>query len=214
MAADNESIARLNETLSKYAPASAIARLSDHIVRRGIHIRITSHRSSKYGDYRCPAPSHPYHAISVNGNLTPEFFLLVMLHELAHLETYVLFHRSVQPHGHEWQRQYRDLLLDYRNCFPLEAQPLIDRYTRRIPLHGPTGKSLDRLLQNLGAPVETKPTLLNDLSAGSVFRLANRPQRLFVCIEKRRTRWLCRELRSYVLVTISGDAPVIVEKQS
>ena len=72
----------------------------------------------------------------------------------------------------------------------------------------------DRLLQNLGAPVEAKPTLLNDLSAGSVFRLANRPQRVFVCIEKRRTRWLCRELRSYVLVTISGDAPVIIEKQS
>ena len=214
MAADNESIARLNETLSKYVPVNAVGRLFDHIVRRSIHIRITSHRSSKYGDYRCPAPSHPYHAISVNGNLTPEFFLLVMLHELAHLETHVLYGRKVRPHGHEWQEQYRNLLLGYRDCFPAEAQVLIDRYTRQIPLHGPSGKSLDRLLQNIGMPVEAQPLVLNDLAAGTVFRMYKKPNHIFISIEKRRTRWLCRELSSGWLVTIAGTAPVIVEKQS
>lgn len=210
MPASKVTVAKIREGVAKYAPYCAVDRLVDHIVRRSIHIRITPSRRSKYGDYSGPTPKRPYHAISINGNLTREFFLLVLLHELAHLETHVLNARRVKPHGYEWQQQYRNLLLDYRDCFPVAAQSLIDRYTRQIPLHGPTGKQLDNLLEHFGKPNVEQPLTLNDLSVGTVFRMPWKAGHTFICIEKRRTRWLCRELTSGMLVIIGGNAPVSV----
>lgn len=205
-----DAVAHLHEVLSRYVPTLAVDRLADYIVKRGVHLRITTQRRSKFGDYRWPQRDHRYHAISVNGNLHPYFFLMVLLHEMGHLETFLAYGNGVKPHGHEWQGQYRRLLIEYGDCFPDEVQPLLSRYVAQIPLHGPSGKQLDKMLQHYGEP-ETPLVTVDDLMPGDKFRLAERPQILFVAVERRRTRWICIDTASGRRFSVRGTAEVLPE---
>lgn len=204
------------EILGRYLPASAVDPIYNFIADNSIHLHITRKRTSKLGDYRYPQPSHNYHEISVNGDLSPHFFLLVLLHEMAHLNTFLAHGRNVQPHGHEWQNQYRSLLLKYFNegHFPTEVAETMARYTAHIPLNRAAGVELERKLRELDAsasggstPAEPELTL-SDLPIGSLFRLKNRPQTIFRSIEKRRTRYRCIDQQTRLSYLVSGSAAV------
>ena len=197
--------------LARYLPASAVDPVYRFIVEHNIHFRITRERASKLGDYKMPQPRHQYHEISVNGNLSTHFFLLVLLHEMAHLLTFLSHGRKIQPHGHEWQGHYRDLLLEY-SCaghFPPETKPLIMKYTAHIPLNRAAGQELEKLVKQLDNPGETIPiTTLDDIPLGSTFRIVNKPRYLFRSISKNRTRYRCLELQTQQTYSISASAEV------
>ena len=60
-------------------------------------IEIKKQRKTCYGDYRrYPDGSHK---ISINNNLKPEAFLITLLHEVAHLVTFLKYGRNIKPHG-------------------------------------------------------------------------------------------------------------------
>ncbi len=198
--------------LARYLPPSAINPVYDFLNTHSVHFHITPQRSSKLGDYRWPQPQHTYHEISINGDLTPHCFLLVLLHEMAHLVTFLTHGRSVQPHGHEWQQHYANLIVEYAagGHFPPEAQPLISRYTRRIPLNHAAGRQLEQLLSRLDNPQKAlQETLLRDLPLGSTFRLKSRPKSTFRSIELRRTRYRCTDIATGRDYLISADATVL-----
>jgi hypothetical protein len=50
--------------------------------------------------------------------------------------------------------------------------------------------------------------VLDDLPAGSRFRLKNKPELLFESLERRRTRWLCREVTTGRTYTVAATAEV------
>lgn len=197
--------------LRRYLPLSAVDPIYDYIVANGVRFHIKRQRTSKLGDYRMPQPRHNYNEISVNGDLSPHLFLLVLLHEMAHLETFKAYGRTVQPHGHEWQRQYRNLLVAYFNAghFPNEVYPLLKKYTAHIPLNRAAGNELERRLKEIDNPCTEKELLLKELPIGSRFRLKSRPQAVFLSIEKRRTRFRCCDETTGLAYLISGDAPVV-----
>lgn len=197
--------------IGRYLPAASVAMVFDFIKANGVHFRITRQRTSKFGDYRMPQPRHQYHEISVNGDLTPHIFLLVLLHEMAHLMVYKQYGRRVQPHGHEWQEAYRALMVQYvgAGCFPEGSLPYFARYTSRIPLNRAAGQRLESYLKDYdlpeGAPREMT---LSELPIGSQFRLKSNPGYLFKSLEKRRTRYRCMELQTRRMYLISGNAAV------
>ncbi|MBR1516601.1 MAG: SprT-like domain-containing protein [Bacteroidales bacterium] len=205
---DNRILA-VAEALTRYVPEDAVRRLTEYIATRGVHLRITRQRMSKYGDYK---PTAHGHHISVNGNLNKYFFLLVMLHEMAHLENYLSHGRRVEPHGHEWQQHYARIIKDYIDCFPADIRPLLQQYISRIPLNHKIAQQLDRELLHYGETVEEEsPTpVLDQLPPGTLFRLYHKPQRLFRNIEKKRTRWVCRDEATGGLFSVNGNAEVIV----
>ena len=197
--------------LHRYLPASAVEPVFNYIVSNSIHFHITRQRSSKLGDYRMPQPRHQYHEISVNGDLSPHLFLLVLLHEMAHLETFKTHGRAVQPHGHEWQQQYRILLIQYFNDghFPPEIYPQLKKYTARIPLNRAAGNELERRLKEIDNPCDAiHETTLKDLPLGTQFRITAKPQILFRSAEKRRTRYRCIDTATGLSYLVSGDAIV------
>ena len=203
--------------LARYLPPSAIPPVYDFLNSHSVHFHITPQRSSKLGDYRCPQPRHTYHEISINGDLAPHLFLLVLLHEMAHLVTYLEHGHTVQPHGHQWQQHYATLITQYAAAghFPPEAQPLIKRYTRRIPLNRAAGRQLEQLLLQIDRPQEAaRQTHLRDLPLGATFRLQNRPHSTFRSLELRRTRYRCTELDTGRTYLISADAPVLPTQQN
>ncbi|MBR1793238.1 MAG: SprT-like domain-containing protein [Bacteroidales bacterium] len=209
---NEDAVARVREALGRHVPEKAVERLTLYIIQRGVYLRISRQRTSRYGDYRWPQRGRTYHAISVNGNLNKYFFLMVFLHEMAHLETYLRYSNSVRAHGHEWQTQYRMFLVQYRDCFPEDVQPLYGRYIARIPLHGQSGHCLEQQLLHYNElhSGDSLP-MLNDLAPGTIFCLAGQPGIRFRSCTKRRTRWVCVELSSGLTYQIKGTTYVYPE---
>ncbi|MBO4307972.1 MAG: SprT-like domain-containing protein [Bacteroidales bacterium] len=203
---------RYKAILGRYLPASAVNPVFCFLNSHSVHFHISRRRSSKLGDYRMPQPRHQYHEISVNGDLSPHLFLLVLLHEMAHLNTFLAFGREVQAHGYEWQEEYRKLLTQYSNegHFPAETKDLLAKYTSRIPLNHKAGEELERQLKQIDDPERASKELrLEDLPIGSLFRIMSRPQILFRSVEKRRTRYRCIDEKTGTPYLVNGSAVVV-----
>lgn len=198
--------------LANYVPAAAVDELTSTLKHHGVRLVVTRARVSKLGDYRFPSLDHPRHTITINGDLNPYMFLLVLLHEVAHLLTFVDYGRSVRPHGAEWARHYVQLLAHYHSlgAFPAEADALLRRYTARLPLHRATGQQLERLLRSFDPDYNPQQQLtLADLPEGSLFVLRNHPHMVLRSVQRRRTRYHCVEPATGRAFLVQGAAPVI-----
>lgn len=209
---DQATSTKYKTILSRYLHADAVDDVFDFMNRHSVDLHITRNRRSKLGDYRWPQNGYIRHAISVNGSLNPYMFLLVMLHEQAHLLTYLQYRRSVQPHGHEWQDNYRRLLLNYaaKSCFPKECYSALKRYTAQLPLYRPAGNELEAILRRYDENYSPEGSLtLSDLPLGAIFRLKAKPELKFKSMEKLRTRYRCLELHTAVPFFVAGKAQVV-----
>ena len=197
------------QILARYLPEAAVEPVFNYLSGNHIFLHITPERRSKLGDYRWPQARHQYHEISINGNLNPYHFLMVMLHEMAHHDTYLAYGTAVQPHGHEWQEAYRVQLLRYLYVFPADIQTLLVRYTHRIPLSHTIAAQVDELLRHHDPNYHASQELtLDDLQPGDTFRLLDHPDRHFRAIERRRTRWLCESVDTQQQFLVRGAAQV------
>lgn len=202
---------RYRAILGNHLPPEAVDWTYAYLDRYKVHFHITRGRRSKLGDYRWPQKDHTFHEISVNGDLNKYLFLWVFLHEAAHLETHLKY-INVAAHGHEWQSEYARLLDEHAVWFPPEVRSLVARYASRVPLYRPLLRQIEERLHRYDKDyVEGAVTHLDDLPAGSHFRLKSKPELLFESIERRRTRWLCREVGSGRQYTVSGSAEVDAE---
>ena len=209
---DERRSSRFEQLLSPYLPPTAVKPIVRLIVAYNIHLKITRERHSKFGDYRLPSTAQPLHRISINGNLPPDGFLLVMLHEVAHMLTFVDHRRTVKPHGPEWQRHYSRLLIEFveKGCFPADAVPMLRAYASSLPLNKALERKIDarfNVLPSAVADCANAPTL-DSLPTGSLFRIKGNSARTFVSIEKSRTRWKCRDIATGRLYSVSAQAPV------
>src|SRR5271169_4802340 len=100
------------EYLRRWIPAGAAQLALDYLNHYQVHLTITRERKSILGDYR-HATRTSNHRISVNGNLNSYSFLITLIHELAHLVTFMEFGNQVQSHGKEWKLIYRKMLEDF-----------------------------------------------------------------------------------------------------
>ena len=202
---------RYRAILLNHLPPEAVDWTYAYLDRYKVHFHITRGRRSKLGDYRWPQKEHTFHEISVNGDLNKYLFLWVFLHEAAHMETHVRY-ADVAPHGHEWQGEYARLLAEHAVWFPSEVQPLVARYASRVPLYRPLLRQIEERLHHYDKDyVEGSVVHLDELPAGSRFRLKNKPEFVFESLEHRRTRWLCREVSTGRQYTVAGSAEVLPE---
>ena len=198
--------------LAKYVPAEAVNPLFDFLAEHKVHLHITRERFSKLGDYRWPQQGHSFHEISINGNLNKYHFLMVLLHEMAHLNTWLQHGNTIQPHGHEWQANYARLINLYLPLFPTDVSVLLQRYTARIPLSRTIEKQIDAQLRHYNPDyTPSQDITLNDLTPGTRFHIASRPNHHFQALEKRRTRWICLNLADGKKYLVSGTAVVVTE---
>lgn len=202
---------RFHDIMSHYVPSPAVDDIVRFISDYSIHLKITRERQSKFGDYRLPSPKHPDHCISVNGCLEPCAFLLVMIHELAHMLTFIDHGRRVKPHGAEWQEHYSRLIISFveKGSFPSEVSSLLRTYASTLPLSKKLEREIDRKLKIQPSALVNSDdyVTLDSLVAGSRFRIKGQ-SRVFESIERLRTRWKCRDVTTGRLYTVSASAPV------
>jgi SprT protein len=189
-------------TLADYLPDNTLPLIMPYIEQHKVQLTITRKRSTVLGDYR-----HPYggkgHRISVNGDLNKYSFLITLLHEMAHLETYVTHGNKVQPHGKEWKQLFANILqyfLEKKIFDPVVEQALFKS------ISNPAASSCadENLLRTLKKydNIKKSATLVEALELGEQFIIAN--NRVFVRGEKIRKRFKCVELSSKKWYLFSG----------
>jgi SprT protein len=166
--------------------------------------RITTPRKSRLGSFKgARLAGRP--VIQVNADLGPYTFLLVFLHELAHLVVMKHYGRKAKPHGDEWKNAYRRMVQPFfeAQVFPAELAKELHRYFMKTPA---TFHRDARLINTLAA-LEGGSAIVTvgDVPMNGTFTLVSGRQ--FVKLEKLRTRYkcYCPKTRKYYLVPRSAQ---------
>jgi predicted SprT family Zn-dependent metalloprotease len=181
--------------LQQFLPEGSYDQVEPFFKSHVIHLTLTNDRRSVMGDYRHPIPEVPFHRISINANLNKYSFLITLLHELAHLFTYVHFGNKISPHGKEWKTQFRHILIPFlgKRFFPPDVERALYAY-----LHNPAASTCtdSELFKSLYKYDEHKPgyKLVDDIGINQFFEMED--GEVFQKVEKLRTRSKCRSLSS------------------
>jgi len=193
--------------LDQFLPRGAYEQIFPFFTTHTIHLTVTHERKSVLGDYRHPIADAPYHRISINANLNPYSFLITLLHELAHMFTFVHFQNKVQPHGKEWKTQFRHILIPFmgKRFFPADVEKALLAY-----LHDPAASTCtdSHLYKALYQYDEHKPgfKLVDDVGPNQFFEAED--GQVYQKLEKLRTRTRCRNLKTGKVYFFQGIAEV------
>ena len=194
----------------KYFPENAVEYCFQLWVKNNFHFRITRKRNSKFGDYTYDFASRS-HTITINADLNPFAFLITYLHEIAHLMVRIHFTQRVAPHGPEWKNEFRKVASPMlsEEIFP---KPILKAFVSY--LHNPKASSCSdpALFKVLHAEDNSSGLyFLSDLNQGQKFILNHK---YYLKEETRRTRTICKELKTGKKYLISNIAKVTLGNEN
>ena len=193
--------------LEQFLPPNTFDKVAPFFKEHTIHLTLTHERKSVLGDYRAPYRDIPYHRVSINATLNQYSFLITLLHELAHMLTYIHFKDKVQPHGREWKTQFRHILIPYlgKHIFPADVEKALISY-----LHNPAASTCTdpALFKALYQYDERKPgyKLVDDIEINKYFETDD--GRRFQKLENLRPRSRCRDIGSGKVYFFQGIVEV------
>jgi hypothetical protein len=186
-------------------PDKAIDHAAALLAEDSIILHISKPRRTKLGHFK-RSPDQKYPEISINEDLGLERFLFTLVHEIAHWKAYRDYGRRIKPHGKEWKHTFKMMMLPVllEEVFAPEILRVIKAH-----LHSPKASSCsDPVLQKSFDDLEGIEKLtLEGIAEGSVFKLSN--GRVFLKGERKRTRYLCKELVSNKNYLIPGMIPIV-----
>jgi muconolactone delta-isomerase len=187
--------------LRRWIPGEAAPLILEYLNHYQVHLTITRERKSVLGDYR-HATRDRNHRISVNGNLNSWSFLITLIHELAHLVTFMEYSSRVQSHGREWKAIYRKMLEEFIRLaiFPADILDALKKNLHDLPASSCADEGLMRVLrrydENAGELL-----LVEQIPEGACFSLED--NRVFRKGKKLRKRYQCMELATGKLYLFS-----------
>ena len=179
------------DAIKKYIPEKSAQLVLDYLNLHKVHLTITRDRKSVLGDYR-HATTYNTHRISVNGTLNKYSFLITLIHELAHLLTFMQYKNRVDPHGKEWKRIYGIILKDFLHpeIFPPDLLFFLNESLHDLPASSCSDEKLMRVLKNYDLNgnglvmveqiVEGK---IFDAGKGKLFKKGKKLRKRYQCIE-------------------------------
>jgi SprT protein len=187
--------------LRRWIPGQAAEMILDYLNHYQVHLTITRERKSVLGDYR-HATRSANHRISVNGNLNAYSFLITLIHELAHLVTFMEFGNQVQSHGKEWKRVYRKILEEFipLKVFPADVLAALKKNLHNLPASSCADEHLMRVLRRYDDDKEGL-MLVEQIPEGGCFSLED--ARIFRKGKKLRKRYQCVEVATGKLYLFS-----------
>lgn len=199
----------MQDTLQTYIPNKAIPQVLELLNHDHLVVKVKKERKTRHGDYkRLP---NGRHEITVNSNLNIYRFLMTLIHEIAHFETYKNYGKLIKPHGVEWKRTFQYLMLPFLNpdIFPIEILPLLAKHFKNPKASSDTDIQLALALKQFDEPNDK--TFIFELPLHSTFKLYN--GRVFKKGEKRRTRYECIEIKTGRLYLFNPNAEVELLKK-
>ena len=187
--------------LRRWIPAEAAPLILEYLNHYQVHLTITRERKSVLGDYRHATPDQN-HRISVNGNLNAWSFLITLIHELAHLVTFMEYGNRVQSHGKEWKTIYRKMLEEFirLSIFPADVLGALKKNLHDLPASSCADEGLMRILRRYDENPE-ELLLVEQIPEGACFSLED--NRVFRKGKKLRKRYQCMEVATGKLYLFS-----------
>lgn len=193
--------------LERFLPPNTFALIAPYFKEHTIHLTLTRERKSVLGDYRNPTREIPQHRISLNINLNPYSFLITLVHELAHMLTFIQYKHSVSPHGGEWKTQFSKMLMPFigKHMFPPDVEKALVSYIQNPAASTCTDPRLFKALYRYD---ERKPgyKLVDDVPIGRQFEIED--GRIFEKMEQLRTRSRCRDIHNKKIYFFPGIVEV------
>lgn len=188
-------------SLQPYLPDGALPLVLQYIQDYKVHLTITRERKTVLGDYR-HAIEGKNHRISVNGNLNKFAFLITLIHELAHLITFLEYGNRVASHGKEWKFIYRNLLLKFLalKIFPADISGALQHSLDNLPASSCADEKLMRVLKNYDNRT-TDMLMIEQLPDGALFIIDG--GRVFKKGKQLRKRFQCTEVATGKLYLFS-----------
>ena len=156
-------------------------------------IKVVKTRKTKHGDFR--SLKNRKFQITLNKIDNKYRFLITLVHELAHFKVYQSFGNSVNPHGTEWKKIYKFLMLPFLNnlIFPEDILRHLALHMINPPATTDSDLNLVVALQKHDL-IDDKKMFLFEIPEESIF--IHNSSKLFVKLYKRRKRYICKELSS------------------
>lgn len=199
-----------DQSLRNYIPANA-QNAVDHLLREDhLVIKVKKERRTKHGDYR--SLPNGKHQITLNANLNPYRFLITLIHEIAHFETYQKYGYKIKPHGKEWKLTFQHLMLPFLkpDVFPNELLPLLAKHFLNPRASSDTDTALALALKQFD---EGEPkTFVFEVPLGHKFKIHN--GRIFQRGIKRRKRIECVEIKSGKVYLFNPNVEVELLEQA
>lgn len=120
-------------SISPHLPDNFLNSIATLLKQAPILVKVVKRRRSKHGDHTV-ARRRGYSIITVNHSGNRYWFLITLLHELAHAFVTHNNHVRVLPHGREWKVTFGALLADNLSLFPQDLQRRIASYATK-PLY-------------------------------------------------------------------------------
>ncbi len=193
------------EILKNHVPTESLPTLKTWFNQKPFNLKITKKRVTKFGDFRASLKNTP-HQISVNSNLNPYAFLITLTHEFAHLLVWDRHRHKVKAHGVEWKTEFATLMRVFliKDVFPQHLKIVLENHLKNPPASSARDIDLINELKKYDAPTDT--IQLSEIPEGSKFSLNDK--RFFIKGNKRRTRFLCKEISSKKDYLIHGVAEI------
>ncbi len=185
------------ETLSEYIPETSVDSVFSRLDKHHVRLVISRKRVTKLGDYRPPI-NQKFHRISINHDLNKFQFLITLIHELAHLETWLNYKNRVKPHGLEWKSAFKNLMGEYMDngIFPSDVKDALKLYFTKITS---SDTNLSRILKKYSE--EADETTLEELPENAVFVIYNGI--VFRKQKRLRKRYRCKRLDNGKIYMVS-----------
>lgn len=194
----------MQHTLQTYIPQQAIKKVLALLDHERVTVKVKNERKTRHGDYkRLP---NGRHQITVNSNLNPYRFLITLIHEIAHLEAFETYGKTIKPHGIEWKRTFQHLILPFLNpdIFPSELLPLLAKHFKNPKASSDTDVNLALALKQFDEPNDK--TYIFEVPFGSTFKLYN--GKVFKKGNRRVKRYECVEVKTGRLYLFNPNAEV------
>ncbi|MEJ7643334.1 MAG: SprT-like domain-containing protein [Chryseolinea sp.] len=196
--------AHVLDILQSHVPAPALDYCFKLWKASPFELKVTRSRQTKVGDFTSRRTrSHP--RITLNNDLNTYLFLVTYIHEVAHLLVCLKYGPREDPHGEKWKITFTDLMLPvlWETIFP----PEILHELRRHMINPKASSFADTTLTEAFRKFDKNPhqITLSQVPEGSIFKLQGR---FFKKGKLRRTRVLCRELKSRRDYLVPADSVV------
>ncbi|MDN3666686.1 SprT-like domain-containing protein [Algibacter miyuki] len=190
--------------LKDYIPNTALNQVLKLLEHDNLAVKIKNERKTRHGDYR--QMPNGKHQITINSNLNVYRFLITLIHEIAHFDTYKTYGKNIKPHGVEWKYTFKHLMLPFLNpeIFPNDLLPLLARHFKNPKASSDTDTDLAYALKQFDAP--NNKHYVFEVPAGSTFKLYN--GRVFKMVKKRVKRFECVEIKTGRLYLFNPNAEV------
>lgn len=202
IANDSQSVFHL---LENHVPGPSLAYAHELWIQSPFQFKLTKNRQTKVGDFTCK--SNAAHVrITVNHDLNPYLFLLTYVHEVAHLRVFLKHGSRAEAHGQHWKSTFQELLgpLLRETVFPPDILHELSRHMENPKASSFADIQLTQVLRSYD-PHAKEVILLSSIPEGSIFKLQGR---YFKKGQLRRTRVICREVKSKRNFLVPMEAPV------